>query len=129
MQINILIGFLISHFISDFVLQPRDIAESKGFNIKSLIVHGGEYFVYFTVINMLILLPFYGNVLVYLRVIDFCAINTVAHLLIDFITSKLTSRYYKNGDNKMFFNIIGFDQLLHTSIIVYSYFQIFKNLN
>lgn len=48
----------------------------------------------------------------------FAAINGLAHWIVDFVTSKMTSRLYRAGKNHYFFVVIGADQAIHLSMLV-----------
>lgn len=51
----------------------------------------------------------------------FAALNGILHLFIDLTTSQFTGYFWKKKDTHNFFVVIGFDQFLHTSIIVLTY--------
>lgn len=47
-------------------------------------------------------------------------INAIAHGTVDYVTSRVTSALWKKGDVHNFFVVIGFDQLLHVAILIYT---------
>lgn len=105
MDYTIIILLLFLHYISDFLFQTRHIAETKSKSLKSLSIHCGLYSILF----ILTVGPIYG------------ILNMVLHFIVDFTTSKFTTYFYQKEDMKMFWNIIGFDQLLHAIILITSY--------
>lgn len=88
------------HFFADFICQSRKVAEGKGSSFKILLQHCAEYTIF--------LIPFGFK---------FALVNGLAHLATDFVTSKLTTHYYLQKNNKMFFNVIGADQAIHMSCL------------
>ena len=92
------------HFITDFIFQSRWIAENKGKNIWVLILHSIIYCLPFIVFGF-----------------TFAIINGILHGVVDFVTSKITTYFYKNKDNYGFFTTIGFDQALHITILFLTY--------
>lgn len=44
-------------------------------------------------------------------------VNAAAHLAVDYVTSRITSRLWAKGDMHNFFVMIGFDQLLHYALL------------
>lgn len=91
------------HWIADFIVQTDKMAKNKSTSWMWLISHILTY--------SACLLPF-G--------LFFAAINGAAHFIVDAITSRVTSYYWKKENRKMFFIVIGLDQLLHTATLVYT---------
>lgn len=99
---------LFAHFISDFVLQSRWVAENKAKNGQALMLHGFIYAV--GLFAMLLVFPYwFGSG--YYDLLFYVAINWFLHVHVDLITSQLTSYYYEN--KKVFWVCIGADQLIH----------------
>ena len=92
---------LFTHFVADFICQTDNMAKNKSKSLKWLSFHIAVYTLIFCYLG-----------------IEFALINGVCHFLIDFITSKISSYYYAKGRIHDFFVVIGFDQLLHTSILI-----------
>ncbi len=101
MLVNKLILIFVLHYIGDFILQTRWMGENKSKLLSALSLH--------ILVYTATLLPF-G--------FEFAIINGILHFITDFITSRLSSRAYKNGNMAQFWAIIGFDQLIHTITLI-----------
>lgn len=108
MLINKLILIFFMHYIGDFLLQTRWMGENKSKNMKALLFH--------ILVYTLWLFPL-G--------VEFAIANGILHLITDFITSRLSSRAYKNNNMSQFWAIIGADQLIHivTLLLTLQYFM------
>ena len=89
------------HFLGDFILQTDKMATNKSTSNKWLLIHTGVY-----------TLP------LFLLGWKFALINGAAHGIVDFVTSRLTSKAYQAGKRGLFFKIIGADQAIHFSVMV-----------
>jgi hypothetical protein len=120
MSLTTIFYLLIVHWIADFVFQTHWQATNKSKNNYALIAHVGTYTItwYIAICSWLI---YYDIEPVGLMLL-FLPITFVAHFCTDYITSRITSYYYKKGDYHNFFVVIGFDQLMH-------YAQIFITFN
>lgn len=102
-----IIYILLLHFIGDFCLQTKWMAESKSKNWEALTAH---VFVY-------CLTLFCGiGVTGMFSINDLCRfaiINFIIHLVIDSITSRCTKIALEHKNMHVFFAIVGFDQFLH----------------
>lgn len=92
-----------AHYIGDFLVQTNWMASNKSKSIKAL---GAHIFTY-----TLCLMPF-G--------IFYAVVNGAVHMGIDAITSKLSSKFYKEKNIKAFWAVIGFDQMLHAFTLIYT---------
>jgi len=102
--LKVLIIIFISHFIGDFVLQTRNMGNNKSKDSIILAKHCMVYsicFVYFGWLYMIL--------------------AGLLHFPIDYITSRATSYFWKEKKEKMFFTVIGFDQMLHSIILTFIY--------
>ncbi len=114
LELNIFVFYLLwiflLHTIADFVFQTRWMAENKSKNMAALFYHIMEYtFVIFLGITIIMGIKF-GLI--------YSIINGIIHLITDFITSKISSYAYKSNKNKLFWTMIGFDQLIHISSLL-----------
>ena len=126
---------LLAHFMADFPFQPHSIATKKSYSIGALIIH---IFTYTTVFFILfcsygIILNEFWTFTITLKhwiqiAIGISLVNGILHYLIDYVTSKITRFFWTTEQWRNFFLTIGFDQLLHTGLLIFSYAQMLSNL-
>lgn len=104
--IDIILIF-ICHFLGDFVLQTRDIATHKSTNNKVLAFHCILYGIAFLFFGLL-----------------FAVITGILHFMIDYFTSRLTTKFWKQNRDDLFWLTIGVDQMLHMVILTVTYMVI-----
>ena len=120
---------LITHLVGDFVMQDKDWAEKKWNNFNVLLKHVGMYtfcwFLYFALVARTFKT---GSFYEITQVIYFLGITFCSHLLIDYVTSKITHDQAKHQEwgshipNMGFFSTIGIDQTLHYSQLFTCYY-------
>lgn len=113
---------LFIHFIADFIVQTDWMAKNKSTSSKALSSHVLSYGGTFIVLYPLFYSLFGTNFQTYA---SFIVINVVLHGIIDFITSRIASKFHKEGKIHNFFVTIGFDQFLHTIIFINTYYLFF----
>lgn len=91
------------HWLADFVLQTDKMARGKSKSNKWLSIHIAVY--------TLPLLVFGWK---------FALFNGACHWVIDYFTSRMTSKLWAKQDVHNFFVVIGLDQALHTTLLVLS---------
>jgi len=92
---------LLTHFIADFLMQSDEMVINKSKSWLILFAHSLVYSVcFFWVFSLMFILITFGT-----------------HFLIDAVTSRINSRLHQSHRH-WFFAMIGFDQLLHTSILI-----------
>lgn len=89
------------HFLGDFVLQSNSMATKKS---KSIVWLGLHCFTYS--LPML----YFG--------LKFAMVAMVTHFMVDYITSKITSKLHKEEERHWFFTTIGMDQAIHITILL-----------
>lgn len=89
-------ALLFIHWLADFVLQTRWMAENKSKSWKALLLHVAVYTFCLLVFGW-----------------KFALLNGSLHFVVDATTSRLTSWRWKAKDVWGFFVIVGFDQMLH----------------
>ena len=102
----VLIWILFSHWVADFVCQSDWMAQNKSKSNEVLLVHIG---VYGTVMSVMTLNPAFGT------------LNALIHMVVDYFTSRTSSKLYKDGKIHWFFVVIGFDQFIHTATLIYTW--------
>lgn len=121
MELNLalIIGILLNHFVSDFIFQTQQMAENKSTSIKWLSKHVGVYTL--TFLPFIILLMNYVSVF---WAIIWWLVNSGLHWITDYGTSKLNKYLLSNYGKGPFFKGIGFDQLIHYIILFYTTYLI-----
>lgn len=104
MEIEIVLLLIWLHFVSDFILQSDKMAKIKSKSNKWLLLHVVAYSIPFLIFGWF-----------------FALINCLAHFVIDYITSRITSKLYADGKVHWFFVVIGFDQALHLTTLIVTY--------
>lgn len=128
MELWIVLFILFAHWVADFINQTDEMAQNKSTNIYWLSYHVAAYttmMLFFTLVLVLTngilfdVTPPETFVLVSLWCFIF-----VTHWVTDFITSKITAKFWKSGNMHNFFIVIGFDQWLHAIqlLIIYKVF-------
>jgi len=128
--LSIIVIILLFHWVADFVVQPRSMAENKSSVIEVLSMHCLIYTLFLTsglILSMIAVLSYFSLPITFNmnQLILFFSLIYLLHFITDYITSRLTKKYYMNGKIKKFWNTIGFDQWLHTSQIIVVYFLLF----
>lgn len=113
MEMYILMLIFILHWIGDFIFQTRQMADNKSSSIYWLTSHVLWYCMAFT--------PFFFIIGEGVAYIEFMAILFGTHWVTDFITSKVTTWCWKKKKIKLFFTVIGFDQLIHAITLIWIY--------
>ena len=110
-----------THWFADFVLQTDAMAKGKSSSNAWLLRHIGVYTsgLYICLfggclarIAMGLSIPSARTLAVY------CLINGLAHLSIDYVTSRITKRLWAEKRVHDFFVVIGFDQALHMTTLM-----------
>jgi len=107
-----IIILLFIHWVADFLLQTKKMATMKSKDTNWLLIHVAVYsFVWF----------FIGAFFDPVKSALFFGITFIFHFATDYLTSRWTSKLYK--DSKFygfpsFFSVIGFDQWLHFAQLI-----------
>ena len=102
------------HWFSDFVLQTDWMAINKSKKNLVLLAHVGMYSL------PLLVWVYFGYHGRFIDGLIFVLFNACAHFLTDWVTSRITSMLWANGDRHNFFVIIGLDQAVHLTTLFLS---------
>lgn len=94
------------HWVADFICQSDWMAKNKSSSNEALALHVLTYTFVLTVLT-----GFSGK---------YAIINGLAHFCIDYVTSRVSSKQWKLGNVHNFFVVIGFDQMLHVMMLIYT---------
>ena len=108
-ELNTIIMILCLHFVSDFILQSNWMAQNKSKSNLALFTHVLVYSLPFMLIGFW-----------------YAIINASLHFIIDYFTSRATSKLWKEEKVHWFFVVIGLDQTLHFICLFSTYVIIFN---
>jgi hypothetical protein len=100
----VVLALIWTHFIADFLLQNDEMAIKKSKDNQMLACHS----------------IFYGIPFIWLGPL-FLIITWILHFLVDYVSSRATSRLWTAGERHWFFCVIGFDQAIHLTILIATY--------
>lgn len=99
------------HWLGDFVMQSRQMAEKKSSDNYVLLNHVMAYMLFG--LGPIAVVALGLGVIGPLGVVVFVLENILLHFTIDYVTSRYSAKYYQTGKIKQFWTCVGFDQLLH----------------
>ncbi len=105
---------LVAHWVGDFIFQTSSMALEKSTSIKWLTAHVATYTLVLGIFSMFL---FSWKV-----ALTYAFLNGGLHLITDFFTSKLASKYQHRP--RVFYPILGFDQLIHGLCLYLSFFYL-----
>ena len=109
-DIVVVVAVLWAHFVGDFILQSDYHAVNKSKSNLALFEHVLFYSLPLTFVGFLIPVS-----------IAWIIANAVMHAAIDYVTSRISSRLWKQDKRHWFFVTIGADQSLHFTCLFVSY--------
>jgi hypothetical protein len=110
--IYVLLG---AHFIGDFVLQTTWMARHKGRSLRALVAHVGCYTIVLAAGALAAWSTGLGEPTSPAAGAAFLAVNSLAHLCQDAVTSRLNARVERGG--RAFFIVLGADQMVHYVVL------------
>ena len=119
----IVLAILTVHFLADFVFQSSKMATGKSKSLKWLSIHVAVYglVTFLSAVCISFKIFSYGDILFWWLG------NIGLHFIVDFFTSKITSRLWEQKNMHWFFVMIGFDQLLHNICLLGTFYIIKAN--
>lgn len=123
--IAFMIVVLFQHWLFDFFCQPHwmSLRKSKEWNVlffHAAVITAG------CIVTGPILFETHSFARGFSHVLEWGFLNGAAHFGIDAVTSRITSRLYAAGRVHGFFVVIGFDQFLHTALLLASWQVLFR---
>ena len=109
-DIVVVVAILWAHFVGDFILQSDYHAVNKSKSNLALFEHVLWYSLPLTFAGYLIPVS-----------LAWLVVNMVLHGAIDYVTSRISSRLWKQDKRHWFFVTIGADQSLHFTCLFVSY--------
>lgn len=120
-DISTIIYILIIHFLADFGLQTGDQAVNKYKSNLYLFYHVGMY-------SLVWLFAMYGYTGLLLPSILFAAITFVCHFATDYVTSKISHKFFEEKDFHNGFVTVGFDQVLHYCQLLFTFILLVEKI-
>lgn len=122
----VIMALLTMHWFSDFLIQTDWQATNKSKSWKALLDHTiicAIVMTWFIIIGSAIglFVPKFSYSSLLFGIIMF-----VSHTIIDYMTSRITSKLWEMKKIRPFFDVIGFDQLLHYATIFLTYNFLYK---
>lgn len=119
MEKIILIHFIVivtAHFVGDFILQNDWMAKGKSKRFLPLVSH---VFVYSVAVSCIL---FAAAVIPVSAILAFFAVNAILHLATDYVSSRISSKFFAKGETHNAFVVIGTDQLFHYYALFATYY-------
>lgn len=113
-----IIILILMHTIGDFFFQGSKLSRLKAIKVSSLFEHVGIYTTFFLVLSPVLL----G--LTILQGVVFSLSNGALHLVIDYFTGKLKTKYFESSESK-YMATVGLDHTLHLLILIGSFVYFF----
>ncbi len=119
----VLLAIFVVHFLADFVFQTSQMATGKSKSLKWLSIHVGVY----GLVSLLSMYLVGNSVNSYYLGFSWWLGNVALHFITDFLTSKVTSHFWESKNMRLFFVMIGFDQLIHNVCLIGTYYAVAVN--
>lgn len=115
-SLEIIIIILLAHYIADFRWQTHWQASNKSKNNKALLGHVATYSLGLLIAGCFIFDPLDSS-----SFLIWVIYNLIAHFLLDYVSSRESSRRWAEQKWHDFFETIGGDQFLHYVFLFTSY--------
>tara|TARA_R110000796_G_scaffold162503_2_gene279284 strand:- start:3132 stop:3542 length:411 start_codon:yes stop_codon:yes gene_type:complete len=125
-----IIYLLLTHFISDFIMQSDEMAKGKSTSIYWLTRHVFSYcktFFVFAILYFFILILCGSKCGVgeAWLIVLYIFINSGLHWVTDYFTSKQVKKYFDVQNFHIGFVVIGIDQFIHATTLILTFYFIF----
>ena len=117
MEILVILILLLGHWVSDYIFQQKAIVLNKFKKFNLLLRHTFEYTTMLTIFIVIMLLFKILNQEIWYFIINFWIITFVFHLIVDYITSILSTHSWRAKSRVDFFSVVITDQLIHLFIL------------
>jgi hypothetical protein len=118
MSLQMIAWLLLGHWIGDYLLQTRRMANAKHRDLEMLLLH---VLVYSAIMMTFVRVACPG--LATVPALAFVTMTAAAHAAVDALSSRLTHWSWGHAKEKLFFCVLGADQVLHV-IAVLGVFQL-----
>ena len=115
MEIRIILSILFIHWVADFIFQTDEMARNKSTSNAWLFKHAIAYTGGLMLCWLLIATVSFSSLFHWIW------INGATHFCVDYVTSRVSSRYYQKGNIHRFFIVVGFDQFVHAATLLITY--------
>lgn len=105
------------HFFADFGLQTNKQAEMKSKSNLYLFYHVSVY----SLCWFISMYSFSGDII---GSLIFSVITFITHGMTDYVTSRISSRFFEQEDKHSGYVVMGFDQLVHYIQLMLTYYHI-----
>jgi hypothetical protein len=113
-EVKTVLFLIIVHFLADFGLQTQNQATKKSTSNLYLTYHVGTY-----ALTWFFAMCGYNGSL--LMALNFAIFTFSAHWVTDYVTSRISKKFFDNQDYHNGFVVIGFDQVLHYAQLLLTY--------
>jgi hypothetical protein len=118
----LLIGLFIKHFIVDFPLQKPYHYLNKGTYLHAGGIEHAILHTLGTFIVLMVIFPW--DIYSHIAAVILAIIDGLIHYHIDWVKTKLNTKFNLTPDNPQFWTLLGFDQLLHALTYILLIFMI-----
>ena len=126
-NIVIVIWILFLHWIGDFYYQTDYMALNKGKEWKALL----EHTILYSIVMLMGMFFLFGSTYKFslegmLSLFRFVTVTFLCHTIQDYITSRENAKLAGLDSKHNFFTLIGFDQFLHFTQLIFTYWLFTK---
>ena len=105
-ELKVVFFLIIVHFLADFCLQTHEQAINKSSSNKYLFYHVGTY-------SLAWFFAMWGFCGIWQMAFMFATMTFSLHFATDYVTSRISKKFFEAKDFHNGFVVVGFDQVLH----------------